>query len=65
MVALKMKGIKMKNGTKKVGRGRPAGAVSFCVVPVKKLRKFAPSALITVSRKWAESVGIEGELVKN
>jgi hypothetical protein len=52
----------MAKKQRKVGSGRTKGSVSFCVVPLKALRKrFAPSHPVIVSRKWAEMALIKGK----
>ena len=49
---------------RKSGAGRKKGSVSFCLVPLTELNSKLPSgAIILVSRKFAESMGIEGQPV--
>ncbi len=49
---------------RKSGAGRKKGSVSFCMVPLTELTAKLPSgAIIVVSRKFCESMGIEGQPV--
>ena len=49
---------------RKSGAGRKKGSVSFCMVPLTELTDKLPSgAIIVVSRKFCESMGIEGQPV--
>ena len=49
---------------RKSGAGRKKGSVSFCMVPLTELVSKLPSgAIIVVSRKFCESMGIEGQPV--
>ncbi|MAH49550.1 hypothetical protein CMI37_27255 [Candidatus Pacearchaeota archaeon] len=49
---------------RKSGAGRKKGSVSFCLVPLTELNSKLPTgAIILVSRKFAESMGIEGQPV--
>jgi hypothetical protein len=49
---------------RKSGAGRKKGSVSFCMVPLTELVSKMPSgAIIIVSRKFCESMGIEGQPV--
>ena len=49
---------------RKSGAGRKKGSVSFCMVPLTELTSKLPSgAIIVVSRKFCESMGIEGQPV--
>jgi hypothetical protein len=49
---------------RKSGAGRKKGSVSFCLVPLTELNAKLPTgAIILVSRKFAESMGIEGQPV--
>jgi hypothetical protein len=53
-----------KTKKRKSGAGRRKGAVSFCLVPLTELNaKLSSGAIILVSKKFAESVGIEGQAV--
>ena len=50
--------------TRKSGAGRKKGSVSFCMVPLTELvSKLPTGAIIVVSRKFCESMGIEGQPV--
>lgn len=47
---------------RKSGAGRKKGSVSFCLVPLTELNSKLPTgAIIIVGRKFAESMGIEGQ----
>ena len=49
---------------RKSGAGRKKGSVSFCLVPLTELNAKLPSgAIILVSKKFAEAMGIEGQPV--
>jgi hypothetical protein len=49
---------------RKSGAGRKKGSVSFCLVPLTELNsKLSNGAIIVVSRKFAEAMGIEGQPV--
>ena len=49
---------------RKSGAGRKKGSVSFCLVPLTELNAKLPAgAIILVGRKFAESMGIEGQPV--
>lgn len=49
---------------RKSGAGRKKGSVSFCLVPLTELNSKLPTgAIILVGRKFAESMGIEGQPV--
>ena len=49
---------------RKSGAGRKKGSVSFCLVPLTELNSKLPTgAIIVVSRKFAEAMGIEGQPV--
>lgn len=49
---------------RKAGAGRKKGSVSFCLVPLTELNSKLPTgAIILVGRKFAESMGIEGQPV--
>ena len=49
---------------RKSGAGRKKGSVSFCMVPLTELvSKLPTGAIIVVSRKFCESMGIEGQPV--
>ena len=49
---------------RKSGAGRKKGSVSFCLVPLNELNAKLPNgAIIVVSRKFCESMGIEGQPV--
>ena len=49
---------------RKSGAGRKKGSVSFCMVPLTELTDKLPSgAIIVASRKFCESMGIEGQPV--
>ena len=55
----------MKQAKKrKVGSGRKKGSVSFTQVTLEQLNDMlGPKATILISRKWAETVGIAGQMV--
>ncbi|MAH44581.1 hypothetical protein CMI37_02070 [Candidatus Pacearchaeota archaeon] len=55
----------MKQAKKrKVGSGRKKGSVSFSQVTLEQLNDMlGPKATVLISRKWAETVGIAGEMV--
>jgi hypothetical protein len=57
--------IKMKQAKKrKVGSGRKKGSVSFSQVTLEQLNDMlGPKATVLISRKWAEAVGIAGQMV--
>jgi RNase P/RNase MRP subunit p29 len=48
------------NTVKGAGRGRTKGSFSFITVPAEKLTGLPQ---VVVSRKWAEAVGIAGDVV--
>ena len=49
---------------RKVGSGRKKGSVSFTQVTLEQLNEsLGPKATILISRKWAETVGIAGQMV--
>ena len=49
---------------RKVGSGRKKGSVSFIQVTLEQLNEIlGPKATVLVSRKWAETVGLEGTAV--
>ena len=49
---------------RKVGSGRKKGSVSFTQVTLGQLNDvLGPKATILISRKWAETVGIAGQMV--
>jgi hypothetical protein len=55
----------MKQAKKrKVGSGRKKGSVSFSQVTLEQLNDIlGPKATVLISRKWAETVGIAGQMV--
>ena len=55
----------MKQAKKrKVGSGRKKGSVSFSQVTLEQLNEIlGPKATVLISRKWAETVGIVGQMV--
>ena len=49
---------------RKVGSGRKKGSVSFSQVTLEQLNDIlGPKATVLISRKWAETVGIAGQMV--
>jgi len=49
---------------RKVGSGRKKGSVSFSQVSLEQLNDMlGPKATVLISRKWAEAVGIAGQMV--
>ena len=49
---------------RKVGSGRKKGSVSFSQVTLEQLNEIlGPKATVLISRKWAETVGIAGQMV--
>ena len=49
---------------RKVGSGRKKGSVSFSQVTLEQLNDIlGPKATVLISRKWAETVGITGQMV--
>ena len=55
---------KMKEKKKrKVGSGRRKGRFSFTSVPLTQLNEMlGPKAAVVISRKWAETVGLQGTM---
>jgi len=55
-----------KDGTtRKTGSGRKKGAVSFVKIPLKQLNGLLREDMqVVVSRRFAESLGLGGEMVK-
>jgi hypothetical protein len=55
----------MKQAKKrKVGSGRKKGSVSFSQVTLEQLNEIlGPKGTVLISRKWAETVGIAGQMV--
>ena len=52
----------MAEKKKKSNAGRKKGAVSFCMVPLSELNtKLNANAIVIISRKYAASMGIEGQ----
>jgi len=49
---------------RKVGSGRKKGSVSFVQVNLEQLNDMlGPKATVLISRKWAETVGLQGSAV--
>ena len=49
---------------RKVGSGRKKGSVSFVQLSLEQLNEMlGPKATVLVSRKWAETVGLQGTAV--
>ena len=48
---------------RKVGSGRKKGSFSFTSVPLSQLNDMlGPKATVEISRKWAETVGLQGTM---
>lgn len=48
---------------RKVGSGRKKGSFSFTSVPLAQLNEMlGPKASVVISRKWAETVGLQGTM---
>ena len=49
--------------TRKVGSGRKKGSFSFSQVSLAQLNDMlGPKATVVISRKWAETVGLQGTM---